>query len=151
MHADDQFDRAQRSDEARYFHAAGEVEIELPAGNATVQLWHGMESVVERRTVKVTAERDVELSVTMQPLDLPAATASWYSGDVHVHMNYGGIYRNTPANLLRQAEAEDLDVIFNLIVNKEQRIPDIAYFSAQADAASTAEVVIQHSQEFHTS
>lgn len=151
MHADDQFDRAQRSDEARYFHAAGEVEIELPAGNATVQLWHGMESAVERRTVKVTAERDVELSVTMQALDLPAATASWYSGDVHVHMNYGGIYRNTPANLLRQAEAEDLDVIFNLIVNKEQRIPDIAYFSAQADAASTAEVVIQHSQEFHTS
>jgi hypothetical protein len=35
MHADDQFDRSHRDDEARYFHASGTVEIELPVGDAS--------------------------------------------------------------------------------------------------------------------
>jgi hypothetical protein len=65
-------------------------------------------------------------------------------------MNYGGSYRNTPARLVAQAEAEDLDVVFNLIVNKEQRIPDIAYFSTTPDASSTPQALLLHAQEFHT-
>ncbi len=40
----------------------------------------------------------------------------WKSGDLHVHMNYGGAYRNTPSRLAFQARAEDLDVVENLIV-----------------------------------
>mgnify|MGYP000179826803 CR=1 FL=1 len=54
------------------------------------------------------------------------------SGDAHIHMNYGGHYRNTPENLARQAEAEDLRVVHNLIVNKEVRIPDVEYFRGDA-------------------
>ena len=47
------------------------------------------------------------------------------SADVHVHMNYGGTYRNTPRNLVRQAAAEDLDLVFNLVVNATDAIgPD---------------------------
>ena len=69
-------------------------------------------------------------------------------------MNYGGAYRNTPANLLAQQEAEDLFLVENLVVNKEQRIPDIAYFRANSgntpDTASTADAVLMHGQEFHT-
>ena len=42
-------------------------------------------------------------------------------------MNYGGAYRNTPRRLAFQARAEDLDLVENLIVNKEGRIPDIGY------------------------
>jgi hypothetical protein len=66
-------------------------------------------------------------------------------------MNYGGHYRNTPANLARQARAEDLDVVHDLIVNKEERIPDIAWFRPDADPASTPQVTILHAQEYHTS
>jgi hypothetical protein len=77
--------------------------------------------------------------------------AEWVSGDVHVHMNYGGTYRNTPAHLVEQAEAENLSIIENLIVNKEQRFPDEAYFSPKLDAASTASTLLLHGQEFHTS
>ena len=58
----------------------------------------------------------------------PTGWRGWLSGDVHVHMNYGGTYRATPETLRAQARAEDLDVVFNLVVNKEQRIPDIAPF-----------------------
>jgi TolB protein len=66
-------------------------------------------------------------------------------------MNYGGTYRNTPEHLVRQAEAEDLDVVFDLVVNKEQRIPDIGYFSAAPDKASNDSVLLTHGQEYHTS
>ena len=47
-------------------------------------------------------------------------------------MNYGGHYRSTPETLLAQQDAEDLDVVYNLIVNKEERIPDIGYFRRAA-------------------
>jgi hypothetical protein len=73
------------------------------------------------------------------------------SADLHVHMNYGGHYRNTPENLARQARAEDLDVVYNLLVNKEERVPDISYFRPGPDPASGDGVTILHSQEYHTS
>jgi hypothetical protein len=82
---------------------------------------------------------------------LPAPFGPYLSADLHVHMNYGGHYRDTPARLVEQAQAEDLDVVFDLIVNKEERIPDLAYFRAGPDPASTATTTLFHSQEFHTS
>jgi hypothetical protein len=66
-------------------------------------------------------------------------------------MNYGGQYRNTPRHLMLQAQAEDLDIVENLVVNKEQRIPDIAYSGGGVDAVSSGETLIVHGQEFHTS
>jgi hypothetical protein len=70
-------------------------------------------------------------------------------------MNYGGTYRNTPKNLVAQAAAENLSIVEDLIVNKEQRIPDIAYFSTYdgglRDSASTDSTLLFHGQEFHTS
>ena len=67
-------------------------------------------------------------------------------------MNYGGTYRNTPKHLVAQAEAENLPIVEDLVVNKEQRIPDIAYFSTKPDPASTAtNLLAAWGQEFHTS
>jgi hypothetical protein len=66
-------------------------------------------------------------------------------------MNYGGVYRNNPANLAFQARAEDVHVVENLIVNKEGRIPDIQYFSGRPDPTSDAGTLIAHDQEYHTS
>jgi hypothetical protein len=46
--------------------------------------------------------------------------------------------------------AEDLGVVYNLLVNKEERVPDIAYRPGP-DLASGNGVLILHSQEYHTS
>jgi len=75
----------------------------------------------------------------------------WYSGDLHVHMNYGGTYRNDPKRLAFQARAEDLHVVENLIVNKEGRVPDVGYFRPDPDPASTSGTLIVHGEEYHTS
>lgn len=149
-HADEAFDRSERQFEYSYFHSNGVVDVTVPAGRTRVEVWHGPEYAVHRADVDVPAGGRAQLRVTLERLaNLPAR--GWWSGDAHVHMNYGGSYRNTPRNLAFQARAEDLHVVENLIVNKEQRIPDITYFRTGADPVSTATFLLMHGQEFHTS
>jgi TolB protein len=152
MHADDSFVRSERPFEAHYFHFSGEAELIVLAGRVDVEVMKGFEYPVERKSVRVDADQTVKLTVQLRPLRLPRQVRSdWVGGDVHVHMNYGGAYRNTPKHLVEQAAAENLSIVEDLIVNKEQRIPDIAYFSTRPDPASTASTLLLHAQEFHTS
>ena len=152
MHADDSFDRSERGFEAHYFHTTGKADVPLPAGRVTVDIMKGFEHRFERRTVDVKAGRKMPVTIQLQMLDMPMDKRShWVSGDVHVHMNYGGAYRNAPAHLVFQASAEDLPIVQDLVVNKEQRIPDIAYFRTTPDPASTSRNLLLHGQEFHTS
>lgn len=149
-HGDEAWDRAEGKFEYGYFHTPGASSLTLPVGEYVVEVQRGMEFRRVVKTVGVTAAGQ-DLAIALERLDdLPAKGV--FSGDVHVHMNYGGTYRNTPARLAAQARAEDLHLIENLIVNKEQRIPDIAYFDGgRPDPASTKDTLIVHGQEFHTS
>jgi TolB protein len=148
-YADDGFDRHERRFEYGYFHSSGRDLLTLPAGRYELEVSRGPETLVERRTVDVRARADTAVLVTLRPLgDL--AERGWHSADLHVHMNYGGAYRNTPRHLAVQARAEDLDLIENLIVNKEGRIPDIGY-PVGRDPASSPATLIMHDQEYHTS
>jgi len=152
MQADDSFDRSERPFEAHYFDSSGASEITVPAGEVEVDVMRGFENHFEQRKVAVKADSTAQLTVRVAPLFVAVdATSEWVSGDVHVHMNYAGTYRNTPKHLVEQAAAENLGIVEDLVVNKEQRIPDIAYFSPQLDPASTADHLLQHGQEFHTS
>ena len=152
MNADDSFDRKERRFEAHYFHSAGAAEVAVPIGKVTVEIMKGFEHLFERRTVQVDANQDTRVAIRLKALDTPRdPLAQWVSGDVHVHMNYAGVYRNTPKHLVEQAEAENLQVVQDLVVNKEQRIPDYAYFSPKPDPASTSSTLLLHGQEFHTS
>ena len=149
-HADDGFDRTERKFEAGYFHATGSAQLTLPAGAYTVEVTRGLEYARMVRNVTVTAGASQRASFRLTRIrDLPAA--GWWSGDLHVHMNYGGAYRADPHTLRQQAEAEDLHVVEDLIVNKEERIPDVTLFRAAPDPVSTARTIIKHDEEYHTS
>jgi TolB protein len=149
-HADDGFDRRTRKREYGYFHTSGSSLVTVPAGPIVLEVSHGPEYRVVRKRLLVRADRDTAVRIVLSRLtDMPAA--GWYSGDMHVHMNYGGSYRNTPNRLAGQARAEDVHLVENLIVNKEGRIPDIEYFTGEPDPASTANTLIFHDQEYHTS
>jgi len=151
MHADDSFDRGERPFEAHYFDTKGTSEITVPAGTLRVGVMRGFEYDFEERNVEVVADKESDVTVRLRPIEMPSSGTAWISGDVHVHMNYAGTYRNTPAHLADQAAAENLSIIENLVVNKEQRFPDIAYFSTKLDPVSNEYFVLQHAQEFHTS
>ena len=45
------------------------------------------------------------------------AADGWYSGDNHIHPNYGGHYFVTPLDLGNKALAEDLNVANGMIAN----------------------------------
>jgi len=152
MHADDSFDRNEMDFEPHYFHVKGEAEIAAPVGQAMVVVMKGLEHRYVSQKVTVTEGGVTPVSIQLGRLEIPASSGSrWVSGDVHVHMNYGGVYRNTPEHLVFQAEAEDLPITQNLVVNKEQRVPDIKYFRTDPDPASTSPNLLLHGQEFHTS
>jgi hypothetical protein len=152
MEADDNFVRSERPFEPHYFHTSGMSELTAPAGTVTVEAMRGFEHQPVRQTFGVCTGSPTEVTLKLKPLTIPhSAGAQWVSGDVHVHMNYSGTYRDTPARLVAQASAEDLAIVEDLIVNKEQRIPDIGDFRPTPDPASTRDVLLLHAQEFHTS
>ena len=151
MHADDGFDRKRQAFETHYFHCQPPCTIDVPAGTLQVEVRHGFATQPWSATANAVAGQPTRLQARLAAHALPAAFGDWISADLHVHMNYGGHYRNTPGNLVRQAHAEDLDVVYNLIVNKEERIPDIDRFRTDADPASTAQTRIWHAQEYHSS
>ena len=149
-HADEGFVRSERQFEYGYFHADGSAILTLPSGRYIVEASRGPEFTIERRAVRIEPDETLSQDLVLSRIaDMPAD--GWWSGDLHVHMNYGGTYRNTPAHLKLQAQAEGLHVVENLIVNKEQRIPDIAYFQTTADAVSDSRFLLMHAEEFHTS
>jgi TolB protein len=152
VHADDGFDRKHRHFEAHYFHAGGEASIDVPAGVITVQIVHGMERKIEERRITTSANQVANVAVNLGEgaWSVPGE-GHWVSADVHVHMDYGGTYRNTPAHLVTQALGENLGIVHSLIVNKEQRFPDLTYSGMQRDPASQPNAIVVHGQEFHTS
>ncbi|GAB3089100.1 CehA/McbA family metallohydrolase [Lysobacter terrae] len=149
MHADDGFDRDTQATETHYFHCVAVCVVDVPAGATDITVQHGFAHAIWRQNVQAVPGRPQQIRVALLPQTLPPEFGRWVSADLHVHMNYGGHYRNDPQHLAWQARAEDLDVVENLIVNKEERIPDVAYFGA--DHSPGAPGNIAHAQEFHTS
>jgi TolB protein len=174
--ADDGFNRKERSFEPHYFalnssprsllsivsdpRDKSDPEVPLPntvvtavpIGTIKIEIMRGFAYRVVTRTVKTDSAEGTNVTVHLTRLDWNSAqNTQWISSDLHVHMNYGGVYLNRPGHLLDQAESEDLNIVNNLIVNKEQRFPDIAYAAEQRDRESDKDVFLLHGQEFHTS
>jgi TolB protein len=146
----DGYDRGDSGFEPHYFPSSGTAAIEVPTGKIHVEVMKGFEFAFEKRDVEVSSSGVASISVKLKPLIEAKSEDRWVSSDLHVHMNYGGEYWNSPEHLVLQAEAENLGIVNNLIVNKEQRIPDIAYSGHRVDAASNARAMVVHGQEFHT-
>jgi len=147
--ADDGFDPATQVEETRYFHCHGECVVTVPLGRAEITAWRGLRYAAVKHTAQVEKMQGATVAVSFKLLSMPAWAPASVSADLHVHMNYGGHYRSTLRTLAAQARAEDLDVIYNTIVNKEQRIPDIAH--ARGGITHDGGMTIFQAQEYHTS
>lgn len=151
VHADDSRIPAIHAMEKHYVHSPGKIVFQVPKDSVFITSSHGPAFSIVRNKVFAKQTDAVTLTVKIPRLSLPPDAGTWRNGDVHVHMNYGGNYRNTPDRVVKQAEAEDLNFVYNLIVNKEQRIPDVSLFAPGPDPASNANVTFLFGQEFHTS
>ncbi|MCB0656587.1 MAG: PD40 domain-containing protein, partial [Saprospiraceae bacterium] len=149
IHGDDSRYPASQQFETHYFHSTGTAQVSVPEeGYLTVIAQKGPGFKITKRSVDALPDT---LTLTLERWDMPPSFGKWWSGDLHVHMNYTGSYRNTPDILREQARAEDVDFIYNLIVNKEQRIPDIDYYTPPKGTRVEKDIMILQGQEYHTS
>jgi len=160
IQADDGYDRNERALERHYFHTGEGVDakVEVPAGKLTIEVSQGLEARPFRTIVGVKAEKVSGVDATLEPLDFNGGREDhWVASDLHVHMNYGGTYRNNPEHLVEQGESEGLEVIHELTVNKEQRFPDIQFLhfvpknGVEEKGLHDPDVLLVQGQEFHTS
>ncbi|MFM1879043.1 MAG: hypothetical protein RLZZ241_1909 [Bacteroidota bacterium] len=137
--------------ESHYFHSDGIAKVPFPTGEVPqIKAQRGPDFKIATLHSDVPEVSD-SIVLTLEQWDIPEKFGTWWSGDLHVHMNYTGSYRNTPSNLRRQARAEHLDFIYNLLVNKEQRIPDIDLFTPPTGERPKDEVMLLQGQEYHSS
>lgn len=144
------FDRFVTVTSEHYFHTTGEFKVDLPAGTATIEVMKGFEYHPQKKSVEIVDGQTQRVEFTLKRLTNMGAKG-WYSGDNHVHMNYGGNYEATPTSLLLEEEAEDLNVVNDLLANWNTRIMDRQYFEGKLSSASIANRLIYFNQEYRYS
>ena len=129
------------------FHTDGTFSLAVPPGRMKVEAVKGFEHHPVSQQVNITANEVTDLTLTLTRMtDL--AIKGWYGGSTHVHMNYGGNLHNTPENLMFMAAAEDLDIVGELVANKDNRILDYQFFRGGLDPLSTDERLLYFNEEY---
>ncbi|HZR33063.1 MAG TPA: CehA/McbA family metallohydrolase [Terriglobales bacterium] len=130
-----------------YFQSAGDFTVELPAGKAIVEAAKGFQYRPQKREVEITAGQTQTVTLKLERIaDLQAN--GWYSGDNHLHMNYGGVYAETPESLLSEADAEDLNVVNDFPTNHNTRLIDVEYFTGKPDTHSSPNRILYFNEEY---
>lgn len=133
-----------------FFHAHGRFQIEVLAGDCTIEAVKGFEYVPVVQSLRTTPSQIVTVKLVMRRwIDMPAQR--WHSGDVHMHPNHVhyGAYM-TMADCALYAAAEDIRVA-NLLISSAQspHVFDTEYFRGGApDPLSTPEHLLVVQEEF---
>ena len=130
-----------------YFSSTGTFSIDLPVGSITVEAMKGFEFHPEKKQLTLAAGETVDATLNLTRL-LDLAAEGWYSGDTHLHMNYGGILGANPNTLLLEADAEDLNVVNDLPTNWNNRLIDLSYFTGAVDSHSLAGRILYFNEEY---
>ena len=109
------------------FHNAGEFELTLPVGEASLNFVKGFEYFPQSIEVEVQEGEVAQLTVELEQMTDMGAKG-WYSDSTHVHANYGGNLHNTLENLMMMSRSEDQDLVLEQVANKDNRILDYQFF-----------------------
>jgi TolB protein len=132
-----------------YFYApsSGSFAVPVPAGALTVEVMKGFEYRPQKKAIEVREGQTQTISLSLERT-ANLEGQGWYSGDNHMHMNYGGVLGEAPQYLLQEAEAEDLDVVNDFPTNHNTHLIDYQYFTGKADPHSTAGRVLYFNEEY---
>lgn len=144
---DGAFERVSVATGDHYFQSAGDFIAPLPAGTATIEVAKGFQYRPQKEEVRIAADQSAAVTLRLERItDLQSN--GWYSGDNHLHMNYGGVYAETPDSLLLEADAEDLDVVNDFPTNHNTRLIDVQYFTGKPDSHSSASRILYFNEEY---
>jgi hypothetical protein len=130
-----------------FFHADGRFEAGV-SGRTTIGVARGIEYAPLETTVTVAPEQRVDVTLRLRRWSHMAADG-WYSGDVHVHLHYGGEYLLTPADATLVQRAEDVNFMNMMVANQGSGwVHDGDYFTGAPDELSEGEYVLQWGEEY---
>jgi len=136
-----------------FFHADGEFELQLPAGETTIEAAKGPEYKLESRRLTLTPNTPAEATLQLQRWAHPASKG-WWSGDVHIHANYTSPHHQViePRDVRLQVEGEDLNYANMMVANSSGAfIHDRQYFEARPHRLSSPGHFIYWNEENRSS
>ncbi len=134
-----------------HFYCDGSAAMTLPAGAYRLIGSRGPE--YKLATMDITLEAGQTRAVTVE-LErwVHRARDGWYSGELHIHANYGyGTWFNTPETMRQQCVGEDLNVCNFMVANSDADVVyDRPFFRGGPDPLSTSENILYWNQEFRS-
>ena len=130
-----------------YFYSGGDFQVDLPPGEATLEVVKGFEYQPVSQAVSIAPGASSKAEVRLQkPFDL--RRQGWFSGDTHVHPNVYDDHLIRPADVLLIAKAEDLNLPQLLNSNDvSSHINDRQYFQGRPHHLSEENTILYWNQE----
>lgn len=134
-----------------HFYLRNEVDLEVPIGKYHIVVMRGPEFRLSESEVELLEGETLEHAVSLERWT-DAAETGWYSGENHIHANYGyGAWYNTPLSVLDQCEGEDLNVGNIMVANSDgDGVFDREFFRGKPDNRSTPRTILYWNQEFRS-
>ena len=132
-----------------HFYATSHAQATVPAGKHTLRAFRGLEYRPLERQIELAPGQNLNVTLELDHWNDPAAR-SWYSGESHIHANYGyGHWYNTPETMREQLEGEGLKVANFMVANSDgDGVFDREFFRGAPDPLSSSETVLYWNEEF---
>ena len=89
-----------------YFYAAGHAQTTVPAGKYILRAFRGLEYRPPEQPIELAPGQNLNVKLELDHWNDPASR-SWYSGESHIHANYGyGYWYNTPETMVFSSMAK---------------------------------------------
>jgi hypothetical protein len=130
-----------------FFHAEGAFEARV-SGTAHLRVVRGIEYEAGEYEIPVRVDATVDAPVRLRRWSHMAADG-WYSGDVHVHLHYGGEYLLEPAAAALVQRAEDVNFLNMMVANQGSGwVHDAGSFTGGDHQLSGGEHILRWGEEY---
>jgi Tol biopolymer transport system component len=137
-----------------HFYCDGTAEFvvpTIPGRPYQLAVFRGPEYKLATQEFKLEPDKTHEVTVELERW-AHMAKDGWYSGELHIHANYGyGSWFNTPETMRQQCVGEDLNVCNFMVANSDADVVyDRPFFRGGPDPLSTPENILYWNQEFRS-
>ena len=133
-----------------WFYVSGEVSFDLPSDSYSILCSRGLEYEILDSKLEAAGK---EVNVTLVPKRwTDEAARGWYSGENHIHANYGyGEWLQTPASIVQLCDGEDLRVANLVVANSDGNgVFDREFFLGRLEPRSKPHALVWWNQEFRS-
>jgi len=132
-----------------YFHARGTFELDLPAGDTTIEATRGLEYELVAKHLSLNPQAPTTTTIQLKRWTNMAAK-NWYSSDAHIHANYTAAHHQvvTAQDVQLYTHAEDLHYANMMVANSfGAYLHDTALFQGKPHPLSTANHILYWNEE----